>query len=125
MTVARRTPGPAYANLQGRCYGAGVGEDIASVDVDVNRWSTPHAEVERPEPIPHASQTGWHANRRDRDEPFELARCRDCAWHRAPAVEEARGRRERLAEAAQSLARRGAEGRTRNRTHRGRLRGRS
>src|SRR5882724_12113404 len=93
MMVARRAPGPAYANLQWRCYGAGVGEDIASVDVDVNRWSTPHAEVERPEPIPHASQTGWHADRRDRDEPFELARCRDCAWHRAPAVEEARCRR--------------------------------
>src|ERR1700692_2439166 len=33
--------GPASANLQGRCYGAGVDEDIASVDVDVNRWSTP------------------------------------------------------------------------------------
>src|SRR6202040_1126396 len=32
---------PASANLQGRCYGAGVDEDIASVDVDVNRWSTP------------------------------------------------------------------------------------
>src|ERR1700692_3789842 len=29
-----------------------------------------HAEVERPEPIPHASQTGSHADRRDRDEPF-------------------------------------------------------
>ncbi|MEA3159797.1 MAG: hypothetical protein QOD95_1345, partial [Gammaproteobacteria bacterium] len=27
--------GPASANLQGRCYGAGVDEDIASVDVDV------------------------------------------------------------------------------------------
>ena len=41
MKVERRAPGPAYANLQWRCYGAGVGEDIASVDVDVNRWSTP------------------------------------------------------------------------------------
>src|SRR5712664_3509873 len=82
MTTAPRTPGPASANLQRRCYGAGVDEDIASVDVDVNRWSTPHAEVERPEPIPHASQTGSHADRRDRDEPFELARCGDCAWHR-------------------------------------------
>src|ERR1700693_335570 len=87
MKVERRAPGPAYANLQWRCYGAGVDEDIASVDVDVNRWSTPHAEVERPEPIPHASQTGSHADRRDRDEPFELARCGDCAWHRAPAIE--------------------------------------
>jgi hypothetical protein len=38
MKVERRAPGPAYANLQWRCYGAGVGEDIASVDVDVNRW---------------------------------------------------------------------------------------
>jgi hypothetical protein len=29
---------PASENLQGRCYGAGGGEDIASVDADVNRW---------------------------------------------------------------------------------------
>jgi hypothetical protein len=36
---AARTVGPAYANLQWRCYGVGVGEGIASVDVDVNRWS--------------------------------------------------------------------------------------
>src|SRR5258707_8380705 len=84
MKVERRAPGPAYANLQWRCYGAGVGEDIASVDVDVNRWSTPHAEVERPEPIPYASQTGSHADRRDRDEPFELARCGDCGIERQP-----------------------------------------
>src|SRR6266849_5726609 len=76
-----------WVDCQTRCYGAGVDEDIASVDVDVNRWSTPHAEVERPEPIPHASQPGSHADRRDRDEPFELARCGDCAWHRAPAAE--------------------------------------
>jgi len=41
MTTAPRPLGPASANLQGRCYGAGVGEDIASVDVDVNRCSTP------------------------------------------------------------------------------------
>jgi hypothetical protein len=32
---------PASESLQRRCYGAGVGEDIASVDVDVNRWSSP------------------------------------------------------------------------------------
>ena len=40
-----------------RCYGAG-GEDIASIDADVNRWRSPHAEVERPEPMPHPSRTG-------------------------------------------------------------------
>ena len=34
----------------------------------------------------------------------ELARCRHRAWRRASAVEEACGRRERIAEAAQSLA---------------------
>src|ERR1700758_4649018 len=79
----------------------------------------PHAEVERPEPIPHAPQTGRHADRRDRDEPVELARCGDCAWRRAPAIEEARGRREHVAEAAQSLARGSEEVRTQDRTHRG------
>src|SRR5882724_5762313 len=124
IAAMRLAPWPASESLQWRCYGAGVDEDIASVDVDVNRWSTPHAEVERPEPIPHASQTGSHADRRDRDEPFELARCGDCAWHRAPAIEEARGRREHLAEAAHSLARGSEEVRTQHRTHRGRLRGR-
>src|SRR6185312_15756739 len=35
---------------------------------------------------------------------FEMARCRHRAWRRASAVEEACSRRERLAEAAQSLA---------------------
>src|SRR6266436_2483099 len=58
MKVERRAPGPVYANLQWRCYGARGGEDIASFDADVNRWRAPHAEVERPEPIPHAPQTG-------------------------------------------------------------------
>src|SRR3982074_3103781 len=124
VTAAPRTPGPASANLQGRCYGGGGGEGSAALAAYVNRWRQPHAEVERPQPIPHASQTGWHADRRDRDEPFELARCGDCAWHRAPAVEEARGRREHLAETAHSLARGSEEVRTQHRTHRGRLRGR-
>jgi len=45
MTVARRTPGPASANLQGRCYaadgGGEEGEDMAFIGADVNRWSTP------------------------------------------------------------------------------------
>jgi len=41
---AART-GPAYANLQGRCYaadgGGEEGEDMAFIGADVNRWSTP------------------------------------------------------------------------------------
>src|SRR5229473_5257212 len=44
-----RVVGSACASSFSRCYGAGVGEDIASVDVDVNRWRATHAEVERPE----------------------------------------------------------------------------
>jgi len=32
----------------------GCGEDIASIGADVNRWRAPHAEVGRPEPIPHS-----------------------------------------------------------------------
>src|SRR6516162_8102921 len=64
----------------------------------------PHAEVERPEPIPHRPRTGRHADCGHRDEPVELARCRYRAWRRAPAVEKARGRRERIAEAAASKA---------------------
>src|ERR1700737_1914112 len=119
MKEVPRAPGPASANLQGRCYGAGGGEDIASFDADVNRWRAPHAEVERPEPIPHAPQTGRHADRRDRDEPVERARCGDCARRRAPAIEEARGRREHLAEAAHLLARGSEKARTKNRTSAG------
>src|SRR5438105_15586055 len=88
------------------------GEDIASIDADVNRWRSPHAEVERPEPMPHHSRTGRHADRRYRDEPVELARCRHCTWRPAPAVKEAQSRREHIAESAASMARGGAEGRT-------------
>src|SRR6266851_445440 len=124
MMAVPRAPGPASANLQWRCYGAGVGEDIASVDVDVNRWRATHAEVERPEPIPEPSRSGRHADRRYRTEPVELARRRHRAWRRAPAVEEARGRRERIAEVAASMARRSGEGRASDQTHRCRFRGR-
>src|SRR5882724_7479881 len=101
----------------------GGGEEIASIVADVTDGG-PNAKAERPEPIPYRPETGQHTDRGDRNEFVELARCRHCAWHRAPTVEKARCRRERLAEAAQSLARRGAEGRTQDRTHRGRLRGR-
>src|SRR6478672_853925 len=96
----------------------GGGEDIASIVADVN----PHAEVERPESIPHRPRTGRHVDCSHRDEPVELARCRYCAWRRAPAVEEARGRRERIAEAAASMAGRGGESGTQDRTHCSRLR---
>jgi hypothetical protein len=53
-----------------------------------------------------------------RTEPVELARRRHRAWRRAPTVEEARGRRERIAEVAASMARRSGEGRASGQTHR-------
>src|SRR6266853_538232 len=53
---------------------------------------------------PYRPETGQHIDRGNRNELVELARCRRRAWRRAPAVEEARGRRERIAEASQSLA---------------------
>src|SRR6185369_447739 len=101
----------------------GGAEDIASIVANVNRWS-PHAEVERPEPIPHRPRAGRHADRSHRDEPVELARWRHCAWRRAPTVEEARSRRELIAEASASMARGSRKGRTQDHTHRCRLRGR-
>src|SRR6266850_1726587 len=64
----------------------------------------PNAKAERPEPIPYRPETGQHTDRGDRNEFVELARCRHRAWRRASAVEEACSRRERIAEAAQSLA---------------------
>src|SRR6516162_8243441 len=97
---------------------------LHSIVADVNRWSAPHAEVERPEPISHRPRTGRHADYGHRDEPVELARCRYRAWRRAPAVEKARGRRERIAEAAASMASGSGEGRTQDRAHCSRLPGR-
>src|SRR6266513_4711351 len=60
---------------------------------------------------------------RHRDESVELARCRYSAWRRAPAVEEARCRRDRIAKATASMARGSRESRTQERTHCGRVRG--
>src|SRR4029077_29150 len=84
----------------------------------------PHAEVRRPEPIPDHPRTWRYADRSHRDEPVELARCRYRAWGRAPAVEEARNRRERIAETAASMAGGSEESRTKDRAHCGGLRGR-
>src|SRR5262249_43118790 len=89
---------------------------------DLNRWSI-HGEVERSKPIPCPSQAGWHADRRHRDESVELARFQYRAWRRAPAVEEARCRRDRIAKATASMARGSRESRTQDRTHCSRLRG--
>src|SRR5437016_4587784 len=77
----------------------------------------PHATAERFEQIPHNSRTRCNTDRGDRDGPVELAGRRYCAWRRAPAVEEARGRRERIAEAPQSLARGSGACRTQDTTH--------
>src|SRR6266478_3213945 len=98
-------------------------EEIASIVADVNRWS-PHANAERPEPIPYRPETGHHTDRGDRNELVKLARCRHRAWRQAPAIEEAPGRRERIAEASQSLARGSGESGTQDRTHCSCLRGR-
>src|SRR5712664_1484382 len=81
----------------------GGGEEIASIVADVTDGG-PNAKAERPEPIPYRPETGQHTDRGDRNEFVELARCRHRAWRRASAVEEAYSRRERIAEAAQSLA---------------------
>src|SRR5580704_19509955 len=51
----------------------------------------PHATAERFEQIPRNSRTRCNTDRRDRDGPVELAGRRYRAWHRALAVEEARG----------------------------------
>ena len=53
-----------------------------------------------------------------------IARFGYCAWGRAPAVEEARNRRERIAETAASMAGGSEESRTQDRAHCGGLRGR-
>src|SRR4029077_18377258 len=74
-------------------------------------------------PIPCPSRAGRPADRRHRDESVELARCRYSAWRRAPAVEEARCRRDRSAKATASMARGGRESRTQDRTHCSLLRG--
>src|SRR5260370_254206 len=82
----------------------GGGGEIVSIVADVNRWS-PDAHAERPEPIPYRPETRQHIDRGNRNELFELARCRHRAWRRAPAGKEARGPRERISETSQTLAR--------------------
>src|SRR6266571_3532588 len=79
--------GSASALSLSRCYGAS-GEDNGTIVAPADQWSA-HAEVERPEPIPHPSQPGRHADRGNRDESIELARRRHCSRHRAPSAEEA------------------------------------
>ena len=64
----------------------------------------PNAYAERPEAILYRPETGLHIDRGNRNELVELAGCRRRAWRRAPAVEVAHGRPERIAEASQSLA---------------------
>ena len=91
----------------------GGAEDIFHPSSLIYTDGAPHAEVRRPEPIPDHPRTWRHAYRGHRDEPVELARCRYCAWGRAPAVEEARNRRERIAETAASMAGGSEESRTR------------
>src|ERR1700751_4875216 len=97
-----------------------AGEENASIVADVTDGG-PNAKAERPEPIPYRPEAGKHTDRSDRNEFAELARCRHRAWCRASTVEEACGRRERIAEAAQSLAWGSGESRTQDRTHYRRL----
>src|ERR1700688_1592872 len=97
----------------------GGAEDIFHPSSLIYTDGAPHAEARRPEPIPDHPRTWRHAYRGHRDEPVELARCRYCAWGRAPAVEEARNRRERIAETAASMAGGSEESRTQDRAGRG------
>src|SRR5215204_2520029 len=70
----------------------------------------PHAATERSEPIPCRLRSGYHADRRHRNEPIELARRGAGPRHRAPAAEEAFSRRGRVAEACAALAQRSGTG---------------
>src|SRR5437016_7942336 len=78
---------------------------------------SPNAKAERFQSIPYRPETRQHTYRGGGNELVELARCRHRAWRRASAVEEARGRRECVAEAIVSLARGSREERTEDRTH--------
>src|SRR6476660_3790058 len=53
----------------------------------------------RLEQVTHCPRAGLYADSCNRDESEQLGDCGDCAGHRAPPVEEARGRRTCLAEA--------------------------
>src|SRR6516165_9547993 len=57
-----------------------------------------NANAERIEPISYRPETGRHTDCGDRNELVELAGRRHRSWRRAPAVEEAHGRPERIAE---------------------------
>ena len=60
---------------------------------------TQNRDCERSQPVSRPAGYGRDVDRGDRDEPIELA-CRwHCSWCRAPAAEETRDRRARIAEA--------------------------
>src|SRR6202795_28329 len=80
----------------------GGGEEIAHIVADVTRWRPP---MQEPNDLNQSRIVlKQDTDRSDRNEFVELARCRHRARRLASAVEEACGRRERIAEAAQSLA---------------------
>src|SRR5229473_1822792 len=83
----------------------------------------PYATAKRLEQIPRRPRAGYHAHCRHRDEPIELARCRDRPRDRAAPAEEARAGRGSAAAATMALAgRSGPEG-AHDHAHRCRLRG--
>src|SRR5262245_40436581 len=100
-----------WGERRGLTSSADVNRAMPSLVAHVKRsLERPHAkakavQAKRHEPIPHHAGYASHPDCGDRNEPVALARSRDGAWCRAPAVEEARGRREHVAGAAVSLAR--------------------
>src|SRR5258708_17190264 len=104
----------------GRCYGAAA-RILHSIVADVNRWSNPMQKLNDLSRSLTALEPDGTLIAVIEMSLFELARCWYRAWHRAPAVEKARGRRERIAEAAASMARGSGESRTQDRAHCSRL----
>src|SRR5262245_25524429 len=108
----RKPPGKMlWGERRGLTSSADVNRAMPSLGAHVNRsMERRHAkaeavQVKRHEPIPHHAGYASRHHCGSRNEPVALARSGDGAWCRAPAVEEARGRREHVAGAAVSLAR--------------------
>src|SRR5260370_25179967 len=81
----------------------------------------PYATAKRLEQIPRRPRAGYHAHCRHRDEPIELARCRDRPRDRAAPAEEARAGRGSAAAATIALAGRSPPEGPHGQAHRRRL----
>src|SRR5271169_7019457 len=95
--------------------GAAAGEHISiaalTKPMEPRHDETPNQDCERSQPMSRPAGYGRDLDRGGGDESIELAGRWPCSWRRAPAAEETRDRRTRIAEPVEPLADGGREAR--------------